>query len=388
MIYISVVIVFTVLICMQPDGGMVKAHVGECFEDDEDLFDLDENVTEHFAAFLKINSAPPFHSDETHALLVMVAGRSEEYPNNTTARVLLGLDGLESPECTSAHSYLGIIQGHDTDYEFTYWAVLNITLMQNSSLLLGQATVGNLTLNLSYDLSVLPPRVHLTARIDLPLEDQDWYEQEWVAVPVVIENVGGAAGTNLVVDFIYDGRIAATEYINLIPPHGNVTVTIALYITNSGWKLVVNLVQGPDAPLEIADFIIIYWPRPILDVVSIKVDPTSIESGSKVHIEAVVTNRGNATSDGQLVELMVDGTVVANASIVGLEPGNETVVSTNWTLSGVGIHTVSALAEGDEFAAEPVAVNVKEKTPAPGLGLSLMAILCALVVTRAVRRSR
>lgn len=388
MIYISVVIVFTVLICMQPDGGMVKAQVGECLEDDEDLFDLDENVTEHFAAFLKINSAPPFHSDETHALLIMVAGRSEEYPNNTTARVLLGLDGLESPECTSAHSYLWIIQGHDTDYDFTYWAVLNITLREDSGYLLGQATVENLTLNLSYELTVLPPRVHLTARIDLPYEDQWWYEHTWAAVPVLIENAGGLPGTNLVVDFRYDDRIAATEYINLIPAHGNVTVTIALYITWSGWELGVQLVQGPGAPYTIATLDIYPGSRPILDVVSIKVDPTSIESGSKVYLEAIVTNRGNATSDGQLVELMVDGTVVANASIVGLEPGNETIVSTNLTLSGVGVHTVSALAEGDEFAAQPVAVDVKEKTPAPGLGLSLMAILCALVVTRAVRRSR
>ena len=97
-------------------------------------------------------------------------------------------------------------------------------------------------------------------------------------------------------------------------------------------------------------------------------------------------NRGNATSDGQLVELMVDGTVVANASIVDLGPGNSTMVSTNWTLTGVGIHTVSALAEGDEFAAEPVAVNVEERTPVPWLGLSMLALLSALIITRAARR--
>ena len=101
-----------------------------------------------------------------------------------------------------------------------------------------------------------------------------------------------------------------------------------------------------------------------------------------------MVNRGNATANGQLVELMVDGTVVANESIVRLKPGNETVVSTNWTLSGVGIHTVSALAEGDEFAAEPVAVNVEEKTPVPWLPLSFMALLSALIITRAARRSQ
>ena len=105
-------------------------------------------------------------------------------------------------------------------------------------------------------------------------------------------------------------------------------------------------------------------------------------------MEALVVNRGNATSDGQLVELMVDGTVVANATIDGLEPGNETVVSTNWTLSGVGVHTVSAMAEGDEFAAEPVAVEVTERTPAPGLFYVALAFLATLAITRAARRSR
>jgi subtilase family serine protease len=125
-------------------------------------------------------------------------------------------------------------------------------------------------------------------------------------------------------------------------------------------------------------------PRPILDIVELSATPDVIESGDKVLIEAVVRNRGNASATGQLVELMVDGSVVANATIVDLGPGNETIVSTNWTLQGEGIHSVSAVAEGDDLAASPVAVEVKAASPSLGVWAALLAMG---LVSLAARRS-
>lgn len=192
----------------------------------------------------------------------------------------------------------------------------------------------------------------------------------------------------MVVDFRYDGRIVDTQMVSLVPPHGNHSTVVALLPINGMYVLEVHLVTGPGAPDRLANLTLNVTARPILDVVSVRADPTKIESGSKVHLEALVTNRGNATSTGQFVQLMVDSTVVANESIEGLGPGNETTVATNWTLSGVGIHTVSAFAEGDEFAAQPVAVEVKERTPAPGAGCTLAVLISAVLVTLVARRSR
>ena len=220
LVTITAVTVLVLLSCQQANDSSGGISAGDCLDDDHDDHILDENRTDNFSATLKITQAPPFSADETHTLIVEVNGRSEEYPNNTTADVMLGLDSLDPPECVSVYANIHVINapGSDIDYLWTYWGILNITLMNDSSLLFGNATVDNNTLNLSYELDVLPPRVHLMAWIDLPYEDQWWPEHEWVAVPILLENVGGAPGTNLVLDFRYDGRIAATEYINLIHP--------------------------------------------------------------------------------------------------------------------------------------------------------------------------
>jgi hypothetical protein len=360
---------------------------GGCLPDNIETHLLDQNVTTNISAYLKVLLPPPFYESETNTLIIDVMGVTEDYPTNLS-RTMLGLDRLESPECTEFYDLNHTIYPEPDEHVWHYIGTLNITFGSDRGILMGAVIDGNTTLNLSYEFPILPPRVLLDASIDLPHEGHGWPEQGWASVPVLIENRGGLPATNLVVDFRYDGRIAATEHINVIPPHENVSVTVALYVVDGGWVLTVDLVQGPGAPSNIADILFPYYERPILDVVAIRADPTTLESGTKVYLEALVINRGNATADGQLVELMVDGTVVANASIVDLEPGNTTIVSTYWTLTGVGIHTVSALAEGDEFAAEPVAVKVKERTPAPGMVPALLAMLSALAVTRAARRSR
>jgi hypothetical protein len=82
---------------------------------------------------------------------------------------------------------------------------------------------------------------------------------------------------------------------------------------------------------------------------------------------------------------MVDGSVVANGTIEDLGPGNETMVSTEWALRGEGLHAVAAIAEGDDLAASPVAVEVKAPSPSSGVWA---AVLVLVLVSLAARRSR
>ncbi len=352
-----------------------------------DFHFLDSNETGNLSAKLYADLLPPYHGNEGFQIAVVWPDEYEEEDPNRTVQVRLGLDTLEPPD--EIIKVVRIGGGlSPLSREYSWMALSFVVPVVGNELIVANVTTDEGSMNLSYPIEVLPSRVLLSAELDTPDGNWSGEELEWAAIPVLIVNEGGAPAANMVVDFRYDGRIVDTQMVSLVPPHGNHSTVVALLPINGMYVLEVHLVTGPGAPGRLANLTLNVTARPILDVVSVRAYPTKIETGSKVHLEAVIANRGNATTTGQLVQLMVDSTVVANVSIEGLGPGNETIVATNWTLSGVGIHTVSAFAEGDEFAAQPVAVEVKEKTPAPGAGCTLTVLMSAVLVTLVARRSR
>jgi len=348
---------------------------------------LDTNQTGNLTVDLYVDPLPQYHENEGFHIAVVWSIEYEEEDPNRTVDVRLGLDALEPPD--------EIIKVVRYNREFppiirlSRWMALSFVFpVVGNELIVANVTTDEGSMNLSYPIEVLPSRTLLSAELNTP--DGNWTgdELEWAAIPVLIVNEGGDPAANIVVDFRYDGRIVDTQTVSLVPPHGNHSMVVALLPINGMNILEVHLVTGPEAPSRLANLTLNVTTRPILDVVLVRAAPLKIESGSKVILEAVIANLGNATSTGQYVQLMVDSTVVANASIEGLGPGNETIVATNWTLTGVGIHTISAFAEGDEFAAQPVAVEVKEKAPAPGAGSTLGVLLIVVIVSQVARRSR
>jgi hypothetical protein len=351
-----------------------------------DFHYLDSNETGNLSAALYADLLPPYHENEGFQIAVMWPDEYEEEDPNRTVDVRSGLDTLEPPD-----EIIKVVHLNGFPFparKYSWMALSFVVPVVGNELIVANVTTDEGSMNLSYPIEVLPSRTLLSAELDTPDGNWSGEELEWAAIPVLIVNEGGAPAANMVVDFRYGDRIVDTQVVSLVPPHGNHSTVVALLPVNGINVLEVHLVTGPGAPGRLADLTLNVTARPILDVVSVRADPTNMESGSKVHLEALVRNRGNATSTGQYVQLMVDSTVVANASIEGLGPGNETTVATNWTLSGVGIHTVSAFAEGDEFAAQPVAVEVKERTPAPGAGCTLAVLMSAVLVTLVARRSR
>jgi hypothetical protein len=250
---------------------------------------------------------------------------------------------------------------------------------------MAQVSQGNETVNLTYEMEVLPARAWLVPHRVLPPNHTGDRELQWTPLEILVENLGGLGVTDLVVDVVYMDRIVSTHDIPVIVGGGNHTIATHIMPVYNTSTVSVRLVSGPDAPRVLGDLELDVVARPVLDVVGLSVEPGVVESGERVLVEAVVRNRGNATTTGQLVELMVDGSIVANESIHDLGPGNETTVSTRWAMRGEGLHSVSVVAEGDDLSASPVSVEVK--APSPTLGV-WVAVLVLLLVSLAVGRSR
>jgi hypothetical protein len=234
-------------------------------------------------------------------------------------------------------------------------------------------------------MEVLPPRTLLDVHRVLPPNHTGDPELAWTPLDIMIENLGGLGATNLAVDVVYDGRIAGTHEIPVIVPGGNRSISTPLMPVFGEEMVTIRLVKGPGAPRDIGQIRLDVIARPVLDVVGLEASPDTVVTGEKVLIEATVRNRGNASATGQSVELMVDGSVVGNGTIEGLGPGNETTVSTRWELRGEGVHSISAIAEGDDLAASPVAVEVKAASPSTGIWTVLLTMV---LVSLAARRSR
>ena len=328
---------------------------------------------------------PSFYENEVYHLQVEARMESSKPLGNMSVNVLLGMDELVPPDEEQSVYYNLSVPGEPIIYFWQHNGQLNITPSLTNQRLLGQLTQRNETVNLTYEMTVNPARILLEAYLLLTPNHTGYDELTWTDVHVLLVNKGGEGATNLVIDLRYAGRITSTHYVNLVPPLGNTIISPRLRPLYGHEILAVHVVSGQVAPGLVANLTLEVTPRPILGVIWVKAAPEEIVSGEKVHIRALVGNQGNATSSGQLVEMMVDGSVVANTSMEDLGPGNETVVSANWTLTGKGTHTVAARAEGDEFAADPVAVEVKAASPSIG---TWAVILTLFLVSLAARRSR
>lgn len=340
------------------------------------------NTTSGIKVWMDAPHMTHLYESEEYMLQLWASMESPEPLDNITVQVLMGIDTLEPPEYDDADYSNRSDPIKGKVYQWGYIGITKFKPSTTDRYLLGQLTHENETVNLTYEMVVLPARSMLHAfRIDPPNHTGD-QELEWMELEIMIVNTGGRGETDLIVDLMYGGRILTTHDIPAIVGFGNYTITTQMMPVYDGGAVVVRLIQGPDTPRNIGGAAIDVIPRPILDVVRLTASPDEIESGQKVHIEALISNRGNATSTGQLVELMVGGSVVANATIEGLEPGNVTRVSTKVELRGEGAHTVSAVAEGDDFDAEPVAVEVKAPSPSIGVWAVLLVLLVVSLVAR------
>ena len=348
-------------------------------------FLVQNNTTSGMTVGLSAPLGPPFYEGEDYYLQVLARMESSEPLENISVHVVMGVDILESPDYAETE-YSNLTDPiYGTTYGWSYFGMTIVGPSISSRSLMAQLTHENETVNLTYELEVLPARALLAAYRVLPPNHTGDPELEWTNIDIIIVNHGGLGVTDLVVDLRYPDRIMSTHHIPVIVGRGNHTISTPFLPVYGPWMVRVHLVEGPGAPSVIGTATIDVLARPILDVIELTASPDVMESGEKVHIEAVVKNGGNATSTGQEVELMVDGSIVANTTIVGLEPGNETTVFTDWKLRGEGIHPVSAIAEGDEFAADPVAVEVKAASPSIG---TWAVILTLFLVSLAARRSR
>lgn len=332
---------------------------------------------------------PTFYENELQHLRVVAELVLHDPSENVSVQVLMGMDGLREPEHESSAIFVDSSDTEDDIFLWRYMGASNVTPALTSRHLLATLTHGNETVNLSYGMTVEPARIILGAELVTPPNFTGYEELTWTDVQIKLTNAGGGGVTGLVVDVRYAGRIASTHHVNLVPPNGNTTIMPRLRPLFGNEVLEVHIVSGPVASGPLANVSLNVTPRPILDIVSVRVDRDEVVSGERVNISAMVTNRGNGTSTGQLVELMVDGSVVANSSIVGLAPGNGTLVHTKWRLTDKGTHTMAARAEGDEFAAKPVTVQVKGRTPGLGALATLMAVgLLSLVARRSMSGGR
>lgn len=354
-----------------------------CIDPDDDYSQVSENGTEG-RLWISMAISPDTHWYENETVQVGVQSQAwtDEPMDNDSVEIFIGVGELAEPDCSRTI----YINSTITDDPYFYAEALSsFALREGPALLHAQVMFRNQTLNVSGEITVRPPRVCIKPEIIEP-RGATYQELNWTPTTLMLFNHGGLGVTNLVVDVRYAGHVVDTFQVPYIPPFGNYSLQFTLLPLVGTTVVDMVPLNGPGANSPL-------WPgaeiwvqnRTILDVVSLTATPETLESGEDVHIEALVRNRGNATSTGQLVELMVGGSAVANGSIEGLEPGAERVVSTDWKLTGAGTHTISARAEGDDFAPVPVGVEVVPATPATGMALTLVALVLA-GVTRAARR--
>jgi hypothetical protein len=339
----------------------------------------DWNQTENITGELVMGQLDPYYANEPLVIgALWPVFDPEDHPNRTVV-AKVGLDGAVIPQNVTMVMRYEDVYGED-DIQRLWLASSMVFPKTSNTVVVVAMDSGEGPIDLAHGINVRPARVVLSAHLGTPNGTWENDELTWGVLPVRLVNVGGAGATELVIDIRYGGRIVSTVDVNLVPPLGDHTFEVAILPMYSKESVQVYLVEGPGAPGIMGELSISVLPIPLLDVVDLSVSPMEIESGERVRIEALVKNRGNATTTGQLVELMVDGTIVANSTVEGLGRGNETTIETRWRLTGEGIHTVSATAEGDEFAAQPVAVRVKAASPSVGAWSVLLSFLLVSLV--------
>ena len=388
------VIVTIVIVLLFPavaaDFG--PGHVPEEPHEDQGCIDwpgggnfLAENGTEgDFYVTLGSSEYPVWYAEETVNVGIRAKYWTDEIDDNATFDILVGLDGLAGPDCQYFTYWNSTnLEGELVDPFYYAEASTNLTLNEGLVSVMAQATFGNETLNVSYEVVVRPARLYLKTYVVVPSGGY-YQELNWTPTTMLLVNHGGLGIMDLVVDVRYDGRIVGTFDIPYLSPFGNYSMEFTLLPLWGKERIDVVPLSWPGGGNATISTYVNVSARPILDIVSLEVEPESIETGEKVRIEAVVRNRGNATSTGQLVELMVGGNVVASSEVEDLLSWSERTIWTDWRINGTGTFSIAARAEGDEFAAKPVTVEVKAASPSVGTWAVLLSLL---LVSLAARRS-
>jgi hypothetical protein len=342
---------------------------------------VDWNSTENITGEIVIGRLDPYHGNEPFTIGVLwPVFNLTEHPNRTVmARV--GLDEAKEPQNYTIVMRYEDVYGEPAIQRLWLGRSLVFPQISNTQIVATMDT-GEGPISMAYDIAIEPARVVLSASIGTSNGTWENEELTWGTLPVRLVNKGGMGATGLVIDIRYGGRIVSTVDVNLVPASGDHAFDVSIFTVYTKEKVQIYLVDGPLPSGTLGEVNISVVPRPLLDVEGITVTPETIETGKNVRIETMIRNLGNATSTGQLVEIMVDGSIVANTTIDGLGRGNVTIVETKWVMTGEGIHTVSAVVEGDDLAAAPVVVRVKAASPSIGG----WAIIASLIIISLVAR--
>jgi hypothetical protein len=351
---------------------------------------LDFNTSENASALLLVEDGGPYYEGEPFRLGVLVWSHRVDIGSVTETKVVLDVDGPVPHQNVTDLVY----DWHHPVHAPGGTGEVNWTLFHTyidpeatDRMISAVVEVGSEVLNLTSGIVVNPGRVILSAQLDVPPGTiPSIVEQVGTDVDFLLRNDGGGPAIDLVLDIRWDDRILETLEVPLVAAHGNRSLVVHIPPTYGG-RMQVFLVQGAGAPKVMANFSFVFTPRGIMEVVTLEVDDGSVLEGTVVEVTAHLRNVGHADIDDGVVELLVDGKVVANLSVEGLRPSEDRQVTFKWVSSGPGIHSVSVRPGGTDVAAEPVVVEVGAKAPAAGPALVAGAFAMALLVTRAGWRS-
>jgi uncharacterized repeat protein (TIGR01451 family) len=349
------------------------------------LYLLDSNITANLTAFLLADRVEGLH--ELERLNLTIVYRSVEGLNASgTVDCEGGGEGGPLPDVC--------LWGPDparrdfTSADCTFRAVSWRLLMQTQPggpLFLARLTYANETVALEWNATLGPARVLQHARLVLPDNATELQEQRRATVGLVMDNSGGLDVLDQVIDVRYAGRNVATFTVPLVAHGGNHTLEVTLEPVLGGGPLEVHLVQGPGAPYRLALLPLPVRAAPWPLVVDLEVSSRAVEEGRSVTFTATVTNRGNLSASNSTVQFLVDGAIVATATVDGLDPGATTSVTGTWTAKAPGKHAVSARVQGQDLDALVRSVEVDRQSPAPGAIPVLLALAMAFIM-RAARR--
>ncbi len=356
----------------------------------DDAVLLDFNASENASAMLLVEDGGPYYEGEPFRLGVMVWSHPVDVGNVTEVSVALDVGGpvpyLNMTHLTYDWHHPIHAPGGTGDVNWSFFHTY-IDPEATDRTISAFVDAGGERLNLTSEIMVNPGRVILSALLDIPLGTVPTIvEQVGTDVDILLRNDGGSPAIDLILDIRWDDRILETREVPLVAAHGNRSLVVHIPPTYGG-RMQVFLVQGLESPKVLANISFVFVPRGIMEVVSIEVADNSVLEGTVVEVTAYLLNVGHADIDDGVIELMVDGKVIANLSVDGFRPQENRQVSLEWMSSGAGIHSISVRPEGTGVAAEPVVVEVGAKAPAAGLALVAGAFALAMLVTRAGWRS-
>ena len=348
------------------------------------LIVLDSNVSTNLSAFLLAPSVSDLHEFENINLTIVHRSIHGVGADFYMESVGAGEGGALADVCL-----WGTDPGRRdyTNSNCTYRAsYLRLALLPNDPLFSVRIHYSGDVATLEWNATLLPARVLLSANLVLPGNETSLPELQRVQASVLIGNDGGLDALDQVVDVRYAGHILSTWTIPLVPSGGAYSVPVTFTPVIGVGEMKVHLVSGEGAPYRIAELPIDVRAAASLTVDWVEVDRPRIEEGALLRVTAGVTNRGNLTAEGAVVQFLVDGGVVANATVSGLGHNASATVSGEWETTEPGSHAVSARVEGEPLGAQATSVEVTAQAPAAGTALAVLAVAALAALMRAGRR--